>query len=855
MVAHREGDLEFHVIADFLFDWEYWIAPDGKLRFVSPSCKRITGYSAEEFMSKPKLLTEIIHPDDKPRIAKHFENVNEAEMHTYDFRIVKPNGEVRWIAHACQPVFSDKGEFLGRRTSNRDVTDRKEAEKQTQAWESRFRETLNGLLEGFQIIGRDWRYIYVNEAAAKQGRSTVNQLVGKKMTEVYPGIEKTMMFQKLQKCMDEKTSLVMENEFLFPNGDRGWFELSAQPVAEGLFVLSQDITPRKKAEMELARSERRWAATLSSIGDAVIATDTDAHITFMNQVAEKLTGWKFSEAKQKPLHEVFRIVNEKTRKTVKNPVVKVLEKGLIVGLANHTVLIRKNGDEIPIDDSGAPIHNDSGEISGVVLVFRDISERKKAEEEISNVAKFPAEDPNPVLRITENGTVLYANRASKVFLQNNELSQITQNVQKTIQTGRRRTVEFGYKEKTYLFTFAPFPKEGYVNVYGVDITESKEKDRELVQEKKKLDAITQSLGTGVVVIDKDFRITWINKLASEEQKEFLGKKCYSALHNRKNVCSMCGVKKVFDKGVSIDIHQCCYVVSDERPQWIELIATPVKDEAGNVVSAVEIVLDITEKKDMQAKLEEYSKRLEMLVDTRTKQLEDVQLRLIKSERLAAIGELAGMIGHDLRNPLSGIKNSAYFLKKKGAAIDKKQFSEMIQTIERCIESSNKIINDLLDYSREIHLEINETTPQRLVVKSLAAVDVPTKVKVRNKVTDQYPIKVDEDKLQRVFINLIKNAIDVLPNGGIITLDSTQNNGCIEFRITDNGCGIPREVVPKLFAPLVTTKAQGMGFGLAICKRILEAHGGSITVEKTSKKGTTFLINIPTNANNITQSID
>ena len=384
-----------------------------------------------------------------------------------------------------------------------------------------------------------------------------------------------------------------------------------------------------------------------------------------------------------------------------------------------------------------------------------------------------------------------------------------------------------------------------MNVYGTDITESKRKDRELFQEKKKLEAITQSVGTGFVVIDRDYRITWINKLLPDLQKDVLGKRCYSALHNRKSVCSMCGVKKVFEEGVSIDTHQCRYSSSTGQAQWIELIATPIKDEIGNVTSAVEIVLDITEKRDMQAKLEEYSKRLETLVDERTKQLEAVQLRLIKSERLAAIGELAGMIGHDLRNPLSGIKNSAYFLKKKGASIDENQFREMIQTIDRCIESSNKIINDLLDYSREIHLEIRETTPQKLVAKSLAAVEIPPKIKIRNKVTDQSSLHVDEDRLQRVFINVTKNAVDALPNGGSITIDSTQNNGCLEFKITDNGSGIPKDVVPKLFAPLVTTKAQGMGFGLAICKRILEAHGGTINVAKTSKKGTTFTIAIPT----------
>ncbi|RPJ10333.1 MAG: PAS domain S-box protein, partial [Deltaproteobacteria bacterium] len=139
----------------------------------------------------------------------------------------------------------------------------------------------------------------------------------------------------------------------------------------------------KKAYEALRESEERWAVTLSSIGDAVITSDTNGRVTFMNPVAEKLTGWSLAEAAGKPVQEVFRIVNEHTRAVVDDPVSKVLQTGLIVGLANHTVLLRKGGGEIPIDDSGAPIRDAEGRVFGVVLIFRDITERKQAEEALS----------------------------------------------------------------------------------------------------------------------------------------------------------------------------------------------------------------------------------------------------------------------------------------------------------------------------------------------------------------------------------------------------------------------------------------------------------------------------------------
>ena len=156
---------------------------------------------------------------------------------------------------------------------------------------------------------------------------------------------------------------------LVKGGELGELARSFDGMAEALV----------QRETALRESEERWATTLASIGDAVIATGTDGRITFMNTVAEQLTGWTFRDALQKPIGEVFHIINEHTRGEVESPVTKVLHKGMIVGLANHTILMTKDGTEIPIDDSGAPIRDADGKTIGVVLVFRDITDRKQAE--------------------------------------------------------------------------------------------------------------------------------------------------------------------------------------------------------------------------------------------------------------------------------------------------------------------------------------------------------------------------------------------------------------------------------------------------------------------------------------------
>jgi PAS domain S-box-containing protein len=157
--------------------------------------------------------------------------------------------------------------------------------------------------------------------------------------------------------------------------------------------ISVAMRERQAALMEVQRQKDLLAVTLASIGDCVIVTDGAGRITFMNPVAENITGWTLAEAHMRPAKEVFKIINEYSREPVVSPVDKVIEHGVIVGLANHTILIRKNGREVPIDDSGAPIKDADGTIRGVVLIFRDFSEYKEAERKLQE-AKEEAETAN-----------------------------------------------------------------------------------------------------------------------------------------------------------------------------------------------------------------------------------------------------------------------------------------------------------------------------------------------------------------------------------------------------------------------------------------------------------------------------
>jgi signal transduction histidine kinase len=204
-----------------------------------------------------------------------------------------------------------------------------------------------------------------------------------------------------------------------------------------------------------------------------------------------------------------------------------------------------------------------------------------------------------------------------------------------------------------------------------------------------------------------------------------------------------------------------------------------------------------------------------------------------------------MVGHDLRNPLASIKNATYFLKKKGTTISETQFKEFLEIIDKSIDHSDKIINDLLEYSREMNLTLSKYEACTLVDEALQMVKVPDRIQVTNNVQKAFWIWVNADKMMRVYINLIKNAVDAMPQEGTLEISSCHTKDSMEISFTDTGSGIPKETLEKLFTPLITTKAQGMGFGLAICKRIVEAHGGTIKVKTAVNIGTTFTITLPT----------
>jgi len=280
--------------------------------------------------------------------------------------------------------------------------------------------------------------------------------------------------------------------------------------------------------------------------------------------------------------------------------------------------------------------------------------------------------------------------------------------------------------------------------------------------------------------------------------------------------------------------QCRVIARDGRVVWIHGEARLVRDETGRPLFLQGIAFDITE-----------SKRAEQ-------EIREAQAQKLRSERLAAIGQLAASIGHDLRNPISAARTAHYFVNRRVMASELAQDPRIVQQLhimEEELTACNRIITELLDFARERPLRRTVCILRALVASALSVVQAPPHVQLHNEVSEALPtIDIDRDQMRQVLVNLIQNAAEAIPSarqGQVVVRAEVASDGRgILLSIKDNGIGIPEDVLARIFEPFFTTKTRGTGLGLAIVTNIIRRHSGRLDVKTQHDLGTTFTIYLP-----------
>jgi PAS domain S-box-containing protein len=576
----------------------------------------------------------------------------------------------------------------------------------------------------------------------------------------------------------------------FSADERAFVETLCQQCAQAL---------QRASRLEREDEVRTWfTTTLLSIGDAVIATDAQGRVTFVNPVAEKLTGWTAAEARGRMLDEVFQVFCEETRLPVQSPAARVLREGAVVGLANHTVLRSRSGVEIPIDDSGAPIRGESGHLFGVVMVFRDVSKEK-------------------------------VDRVRREFLARaGEVLGSSVDFEATL-TAVARVAVPTIADWCVVHLLEPGAAVPYQAAVA-HVDPNKVRLVEAFGERYPPDAGAARGPSRVVKSGK-------SELYPEIPAALLEDSATDAEHLRRlNELKLESVMVVPLRVGERTLGTLTFIYADSSRRYTEGDLAFAEDFARRAALAIENAMVI---KDAQAaRVRERALRDEAEVASRAKD------------------EFLAMVSHELRTPLTPILGWTVTLRGRSPA---PELDRGLAVIERNARAQAKLIEDVLDVSRivsgKLALALGATDVAEVVNAAVETVTPAAEAKNIAILPDVagtgLEIVADADRVQQVVWNLLSNAVKFTPRGGRVMLTARRDGAEVVISVCDTGEGIRPEVLPLIFEPFrqadasTTRRHGGLGLGLAIVKHLVSAHGGSVRADSEGLgQGATFTVRLP-----------
>jgi two-component system NtrC family sensor kinase len=644
---------------------------------------------------------------------------------------------------------------------------------------------------------------------------------------------------------------------------------------------------------QLTRAEDKFKSLVNVIADPVVIVDHIGHFLEINDKLVELTGF----SKEELLGKNFMKTDIVTTKS-KAILMKNLAKRMIgINVKPYEIEANtKSGEIIHLEVNAQKI--EYVDKSADLVVFRDITERKMMEEKLEKYAEQLEEEvkertktlreneeklrsifnssPDAIAVSDLKGNIVECNKAildflgfstkdeiigknSLIFVAKKDQQKVRKNMKNVLEVGPLINVEYAALNKDGYEFPAEFSASaikdssgnptGFVNIIK-DITKRKRREDELYKSETKNIAILNAIPDLMWRMNKDG--VFLEFIPTKDfptlipPEQILGKNIHDVAPKWFAQKAMQYAKQTFQtKDVQIFEYQLPSTLeSDNMHDYEARLVVGGEDEI------LSIVRDITERKRMENELRRYSEQLEELVEERTIALKESQERLVKTERLAAIGQAATMVGHDLRNPLQAIENGIYYINTELSNLQISQkITETLQAIHSSVDYADNIVKDLQSFASKREPIFMEIDINPLVKETFSQVKTPENLETVIELGELPKIEADKDMMKRIFVNLAVNGIQAMKEkGGTLKVSTKKTNGFIEVKFKDTGIGIKKENIQKIFTPFFTTKAQGMGVGLSICKRFTEIHDGSIKVESEEGKGSIFTVKLPIQRN-------
>jgi PAS domain S-box-containing protein len=604
--------------------------------------------------------------------------------------------------------------------------------------------------------------------------------------------------------------------------------------------------------------------TLASIGDAVISTDVEGRILFVNKVALSLLRTTAANVAGKPIDEIFHIQNEFTRETVENPVAKLLLDGVTDDLPDHTVLVAQDGTEIPIDLSIAAIRDEDGVLQGAVLVFRDITARRKAELTQRLLAAIVESSDDAIISKDVNGIVTSWNKAAeRIFGYSaaemigkpinviaapdriDEMPAILERIKRGERIDHYETVRKAEDGRlvTVSLTVSPIYDE-YKRIIGAskiarDITEQIRTRLELAEEKEWLRVTLSSIGDGVITTDGAGRVAYLNPVAEQltgwQTSEASGRaleEVFTIINEDSRLTVENPATKVLREGVIAGLANHTLLITREgHERSIDDSGAPIRVNSGEIRGVVLVFRDVTDRR----------------AEERERQAQALELRRANEE----LTHFAYAVAHDLREPLRTIATFSELLHRSFKNGSQAGIETAIHHIVAGTQRMQTLLNDLLAYSRaggsqESAVLVDTNAALSLALDNLKAAIAESGATITS--DSLPPVPGHSAHIVEVFQNLVGNAIKYRSESAPhVQICAQKNDHEWIFSVRDNGEGIRPEHREKIFRPFTRLHGgdiPGTGMGLAICSKIIERYGGRMWVTSQPGEGSEFFFSLP-----------
>lgn len=883
--ALRESEEKLKTIIETSPDGIATSTLDGKIQFVTEKLVSIFGYaSTDELIGRD--VMEFIHSSDQEKMGYLInELLNGHLTGPAECLLVKKDGSL-FYAEANANILCDAGKNpIGILYLERNITERKKAEALLRESEERYRLLHDSSLDGIMLTAPDGRIFSANASACHMLGRTEEEIIQAGRNGVVDTTDPNLALAIEERSRTGK--FIGELTFIRKSGEKFPVELSSSLFTDRddntrTSLTFHDITERKQAEDKLRESEERYRFLTNNIPDIIYSLDGEGNIVTVNSPAFEHYGYIEQDSKGKPF---LNFVHPEDREIVIGSFLKALEEQRKFTQGLQFRIVAENGFSYWFELNSQARFDNQGQYTGEEGVLRDITERKLAEEKLINSEAsyrrlFEAAKDGILILDAETGVILDVNPflleilgSPKEDICGKELWEL--GFFKDIAANKSNFLELQQKE---YIRYEDLPLETthgrrlnvefVSNVYEVDhrrviqcnirdITERKLTDEKLRESEQTLrNFITNSPDTMYVLDLENHTSKYLNCV------EFCGypkstlespTSIMFALHPDDLTIVQENWKDML-RASDGEVISCEYRLQrkDGVWEWIQqrmtILARTTEEKPSRILVTLSIV---TERKLVEEKIHQLNTELEQRVEDRTRELREAQEKLVRHEKLVVLGQMSSSVGHELRNPLSVINSAIYYLKmiQPNAAEDVKEY---LGIIDQEVRTAEKIITDLLDFSRIKSVDREAVSVSELIRRTLERFPVPESVAVTIDVPPDLPqVFVDVHHMTQVLGNLTVNACQAMTSptagakiDGQLSLYSTVQNDMINITVKDNGVGISAENMKKIFEPLFTTKTKGIGLGLAVSQKLVAANEGRIEVESEAGKGTSFHVYLP-----------